>query len=421
MKIFGIGLSKTGTSSLAHALEILGYRTKDNPGLERYESGDVSCVDPRLLTEYDALTDTPIPSFYRELDKAYPGSKFILTVREREGWLRSCQKQFTEKLAAKQNEAHNRLFLDLYGTTIFDAEKFAAGYERFVSGVLSYFENRPHDLLVLDIAAGEGWEKLCPFLEQPVPDLPFPKANVTRLRWMDLASLEAVARNAGEPLAHLHWALTGEGRTPTFTDRLAVRARLALGRDGAIRAAVEQVATRLTESLRRLTPEIPIVCPLDIQVSYEQRKYWNHLWLIDPLDGGEALGQPGGGFSVNISLIEDRRPVAGVVHDPVRGETYSAMIGKGAYRRDDESEPIRLDGKAARSDARPSASRALTLCQWIAGRPNPEHTITSCMEWQSAPAHILALMAGRRLVMVQGEAPPLYNKPSWEVETLCLR
>ncbi len=421
MKIFGIGLSKTGTSSLARALELLGYRTKDNPGLERYEPGDVSCVDPRLLIEYDALTDTPIPSFYRELDKAYPGSKFILTVREREGWLRSCQKQFTEKLAAKQNEAHNRLFLDLYGTTIFDAEKFAAGYERFVSGVLRHFENRPHDLLVLDIAAGEGWEKLCPFLGRPVPDLPFPKANVTRLRWMDLASLEAVAWRAGEHLAHLHWALAGEGRTPGITDRLSVRARLALGRDAAVRAAVEQAAIRLAEGLRRLTPEIPIVCPLDVQVSYEQRKHWNHLWLIDPLDGGEALGQPGGGFSVNISLIEDRRPVAGVVYDPVRGETYSALIGKGAYRRDDGSEPIRLDGQALWSDPRPCASCALTLCHWIAGRLNPGQTIASCMEWQSAPANILAQMAGRRLVMVQGEDTPLYNKPVWEVEALCLR
>lgn len=421
MKIFGIGLSKTGTSSLARALEILGYKTKDNPGLERYEPGDVSCVDPKLISEFDALTDTPIPSYYRELDAAYPGSKFILTVREKDSWLKSCQKQFTERLAAKQNEAHNRLFMDLYGTTVFDAEKFSAGYDRFVAGVMDYFRDRPEDLLVMDITAGEGWEKLCPFLGRSIPDQPFPKANVTRIRWMDLASLEAVAWSAGEPLAHLHWALVGEGRTPAFTDRLSVRVRLALGHDAAVRAAIKQAAIRLAEGLRRFTPEIPIVCSLDTQVAYEQRKHWNHLWLIDPLDGGEALGQRGGGFSVNISLIEDRRPVAGVVHDPVRGETYSAMIGKGAYRREEGEEPMRLEGKTVLSDAGPCASRALTLCHWIAGRPKPGQTIASCMEWQSAPAQILAQMAGRRLLTVQGEDTPLYNKPVWEVETLCLR
>jgi len=49
MKIFGIGLSKTGTSSLAHALEILGYKTRDYPGLERYAPGDLSCIDARLI------------------------------------------------------------------------------------------------------------------------------------------------------------------------------------------------------------------------------------------------------------------------------------------------------------------------------------------------------------------------------------
>lgn len=80
-KIFGIGLSKTGTTSLAHALEILGYRTKDYPGLSRYRAGDLSSVDLAVVDAYDALTDTPIPSFYRELDQRYPGAKFILTVR----------------------------------------------------------------------------------------------------------------------------------------------------------------------------------------------------------------------------------------------------------------------------------------------------------------------------------------------------
>ena len=39
--------------------------------------------------------------------------------------------------------------------------------------VADYFEGR-QDLLVLRIAAGDGWERLCPFLGEPVPDEPFP-------------------------------------------------------------------------------------------------------------------------------------------------------------------------------------------------------------------------------------------------------
>ena len=44
-KIFGIGLSKTGTTSLANALQILGYKTKDNMGVVKYATGDLSSVD----------------------------------------------------------------------------------------------------------------------------------------------------------------------------------------------------------------------------------------------------------------------------------------------------------------------------------------------------------------------------------------
>ena len=196
-KIFGIGLSKTGTTSLSNALQILGYNTKDNMGVIKYAAGDVSSVDLDLVDANDALTDTPIPSFYRELDVRYPGSKFILTVRDSEGWLRSCKKQFTPRFAGIQTDAHKRLFMDLYGTDAFDDRGFAHGYERFVDGAREYFKDRQSDFLIIDIAAGEGWEKLCPFLEKPVPDIPFPKANVTQVRWMSIEDVVAVASQAG--------------------------------------------------------------------------------------------------------------------------------------------------------------------------------------------------------------------------------
>ena len=54
MKIFGIGLSKTGTTSLAHALELLGYKTRDYPGLVHYAPGDLTSIDASLLDAHDA-------------------------------------------------------------------------------------------------------------------------------------------------------------------------------------------------------------------------------------------------------------------------------------------------------------------------------------------------------------------------------
>ncbi len=147
MKIFGIGLSKTGTTSLAHALELLGYKTRDYPGLVHYSPGDLTSIDAELLETHDALTDTPIPSFYRELDARYPDAKFILTIRDAEGWLKSCKKQFTQKLADKQNDAHNQLFMDIYGCTMFDEQKFRAAYDRFINGVRDYFNGQARQVI----------------------------------------------------------------------------------------------------------------------------------------------------------------------------------------------------------------------------------------------------------------------------------
>ncbi len=423
MKIFGIGLSKTGTSSLAHALEILGYKTRDYPGIERYAPGDITCVDPALLRDNDALTDTPIPSYYRELDRAYPGSKFILTVRAREGWLKSCQKQFTEKLAAKQNEAHNRLFMDLYGTTVFDTVKFGTGYERFVARVLEYFKDRPDDLLILDVTGGEGWEKLCPFLGKPIPDLPFPKANVTRIRWMDINALVRLAKEAGAVLLRAHVALQPDARRLAWHERIAtlprrVIYRLKGGRPHVLRAATETAHGLLAQGLTRLNPDIPVITSRHHDVPYAERCKWNHFWLVDALDGEAGFAADAGEYTIDIALIEDGQPIAGVVYAPLSGTAYYAMVGKGVYRSVGEGPPMRLGQAAAlptttATPAAASASKALALCRRLEPGMAPAPDLSGSMEWHSAAAQAVARLAGRRIVVGQDGQELGYNKVDW--------
>lgn len=421
MKIFGIGLSKTGTSSLARALEILGYRTKDYPGIERYLPGDLASIDASLLEQYDALTDTPIPSFYRELDRAYPGAKFILTVRDMPGWLQSCKKQFTERHAQAMNEAHARLFHDLYGTTVFDEAKFRAGYERFARGVLDYFAARPHDLLVLNITAGEGWERLCAFLDKPVPDIPFPKANVTRIRWMDVHALERIARQAGRRLQRLHQALQ-TGAPLISNDWLAsLPTRLKVwvyGRERSISAAVQTVTDDVSALLRRLNPDIPIVSRLAADVDYATRKGWNHFWLIDPLDGEAGIGSAKAAFSLNIALIEDQRPVAGVIYSPATGIAYYAMISKGVYCHDGSGSPRRVESHSTETlrdqlAEQLIASRALNLCRDALLPPWRGSRHEGTAEWHSAAAQAIANFLGARAVACDSEREVIYNKPEW--------
>jgi fructose-1,6-bisphosphatase/inositol monophosphatase family enzyme len=407
-KIFGIGLSKTGTSSLAQALQRLGYRTKDCMGALSYAPGDLSSIDMDTVLAHDALTDTPIPSFYRELDARFPGSKFILTVRDRAGWLQSCRKQFNEKSAATRSEAHRRLFEDLYGTDVFDEARFVDGYERFVSGVHRHFRDRPGDLLVLDVAAGEGWDMLCPFLRQPVPDLPFPKANVTQIRWIDIEDLVSIAQAAGQELLK-RWPGGAAGRGAAGLLRRALGA--AAGPDA---AAAARAAGKLIEAgLQRRSPGTPVVAPGRDIAPYGERRRWNHLWLVDPLDGMLAFEQGRSDFTVNLALVEDGVPMYGVVHAPARGVTWFGRIGKGAFRRSIDGTSVRLplapdaagaSGAAERgaADDDGAGSHALALCEGLE-RGVESRVAGPVDEWRVAAAQAVIGASGAwSLVDAQG-------------------
>jgi 3'-phosphoadenosine 5'-phosphosulfate (PAPS) 3'-phosphatase len=414
-KIFGIGLSKTGTTSLAHALDILGFRTKDYPGITHYRAGDLSSVDRELVDSYDALTDTPIPSFYRELDVRYPGSKFILTVREKEGWLKSCRKQFNERSAAKQNDAHNQLFMDLYGCKVFDEHKFLDGYERFVDGVLEYFKDRPNDLLVINVTAGEGWKELCRFLGQPLPEIPFPKANVTQITWMNINDIVAVAKRAGQIALRAY----RQGQKRGVAARLLHTFRG--GDAGALKRATHAAHVAIEDGLKKLNATTPILSREGNAAPYAERAKWNHIWLVDPLDGAEAFLGAVGEFTVNIALIQDGSPIYGVVYAPVTDTVYYARVGKGAFKAVGAGEPERLDARE-NTTTKPKTisgpekhssmpgSRALTICCVAEGQ------IDSCIlnepsqEWETAAAHLVATTAGKRMYECTSKQGLKYNK-----------
>ena len=423
-KIFGIGLSKTGTTSLASALQILGYRTKDNMGVVVYSAGDLTSIDLSVVDTHDALTDTPIPSFYRQLDARYPGSKFILTVRDEEGWLQSCQKQFTPRLAEKRNEAHRRLFEDLYGTDIFDSERFAAGYKRFIADVGGYFRDRPKDLLVIDVTAGEGWDKLCPFLGCAQPAIPFPKANVTQIRWIEMQTLVSVAERGGAELMRFYEGRAGKCDPAHSRHSLLSHALRALPGWDPLASARRSAQRVIVRELNRLTPTIPVLSRLDAVAPYDERKKWNHLWLVDPLDGEQAFAAGLPDFSVNIALVEDTRPIYGVVVAPAHGITYFARSGKSAFivvqggspkilsavRWGDEIPSTGADRDAHPLPENAAPSRALSLCRMTQNVAPQLDVSQPTMEWETAAAQVVAQEAGIRF-RANGTGTDLtYNK-----------
>lgn len=56
-------------------------------------------------------------------------------------------------------------------------ELYLEKYNTYKKEVMSYFSNRQDDLLIVDWGKGDGWEKICEFLDEPIPNEPFPHAN----------------------------------------------------------------------------------------------------------------------------------------------------------------------------------------------------------------------------------------------------
>lgn len=175
VRVFGIGLSKTGTHSLTEALNILGISCVHYPDptlmlAGRYEEAFAGCR---------AATDISISAFYRELDAAYPGSLFILTTRDMEPWLNSVEDH-------RRRRAHENVDVcpkaavreRLYGMRGFDREQFRRAAIEHERAVQAHFAERPQRLLTWNLCAEPAWEPLCAFLGMPIPAEPFPHRNV---------------------------------------------------------------------------------------------------------------------------------------------------------------------------------------------------------------------------------------------------
>ena len=164
MKIFEVGMEKTGTTSLGRAYEILGFRHQG------WDEELYRCFQNRIwgplftaIDNNDAFEDLPWHNMpVSVLDTCYPDSKFIFLEREDESWLRSTETH-VKSLGYDWNENTAKWKL-------INKQKKRAELEE-------YFAERENQLLIMEIQ--DGWEPLCAFLGVPVPDVDFPWLNKT--------------------------------------------------------------------------------------------------------------------------------------------------------------------------------------------------------------------------------------------------
>lgn len=174
MKIVGIGMNKTGTTTLAMCLTYLGYRhlSCHRESFEQLRRGDTAAV-LRTMEGYDSFEDWPWPLMYQEIDRHFPDARFILTTRkDPETWFRSLCR-YAKYTGPTEYRRH------IYGHYIphgYDNEHIRI-YLDHNQAVREYFRNRPHKLVELCWELGDGWEELGTFLGVTPPTRRLPHAN----------------------------------------------------------------------------------------------------------------------------------------------------------------------------------------------------------------------------------------------------
>lgn len=202
-KVFGIGANKTGTTSLEAAMRELGYKPGNQSAAELLVR-NWAVRDFRRIVEYcrsgNFFQDVPfsLPYTYIVLDHEFPGSKFILTVRASpEQWYSSLVR-FHSKLWGKNGQIPtkedlmnanyrykgwawhvNRTWVNTPESNPYERETLLRQYTEHNNSVKFYFRHRPDDLLVLNVAKKDAYQKLCQFLGMTSTRKKFPWKNKT--------------------------------------------------------------------------------------------------------------------------------------------------------------------------------------------------------------------------------------------------
>lgn len=170
-KIFCIGASKTGTNSIIKALKILGYRSfsfYEWPTIVK--KGEKAYLEKIKKSSYDVFADWPFGDgdLYKKIDKAVPKSKFILTIRGKKSLQKSWENYFKNSPRAKKRLENIK-------------EKMEE-IEKRNNEIINYFKDNKSKLLIIKIIEGEGWEKLCNFIDKEIPNRPFPHKNIGKYK-----------------------------------------------------------------------------------------------------------------------------------------------------------------------------------------------------------------------------------------------
>lgn len=190
---------------------------------------------------------------------------------------------------------------------------------------------------------------------------------------------------------------------------------------------------------------IPILSEEGKQPSYEVRRSWRRLWVVDPLDGTKEFLKKNGEFTVNVALVDDGRPVVGAIFVPAQRVLYCGAVGFGAWRAVKETDSVApsismlsrdkssggpFSVVASRSHLTPetmqfisqlrlehpdlklvSSGSSLKFCLVAEGSAAIYPRFAPTMEWDTAAGDAIVRAAGHEVVDAHTGEPLTYNKP----------
>lgn len=198
---------------------------------------------------------------------------------------------------------------------------------------------------------------------------------------------------------------------------------------------------------------LPVLSEEGRKIDYRERKQWQRFWLVDPLDGTKEFIRRNGEFTVNIALVDEQRPVMGIIYVPVSDLVYYSLRGSGAFRMHEfnrqfsgislpeelfkrsESLPLQAEGTrplrvvASRSHRNRETRRfiqslrkkhrdleivsrgsALKFCLLAEGSADVYPRYGPTWEWDTGAGHAIAEAAGCRVSLHDRDEPLKYNK-----------
>ncbi|UJF19453.1 3'(2'),5'-bisphosphate nucleotidase CysQ [Vibrio sp. SS-MA-C1-2] len=193
----------------------------------------------------------------------------------------------------------------------------------------------------------------------------------------------------------------------------------------------------MLEQLQQLTPDIPILSEEDTSISFSERAQWHRYWLVDPLDGTQEFIAKSGDFASVVALVEDNKPVMGVVYAPMLDLVYYGANDVGVWKKQGNNDPETIsiakdhdDPKAIRLGisrrqnvnillnklsteyqyrCTPLGSAALKACYVAEGAVDAYIRLGPTGEWDTAATQCILELAGGTLRSTELE-PLSYNR-----------